>query len=138
MQRCLTAALLHAVLSASVSPPKTIATYEFHDESDDQPIDQRLCHSSGQSSAPLNFSEFCSSSGTHCWPALWLLGAQKAASSAVYEVLEQCDVVAAAWPAAAKIGTVSDTQSRAAAPTHPSVHSVRSAPLTRPPCARCR
>ena len=47
-------------------------------------------------------SQFCDGDG--CWPGLWLLGAQKAATSAVYDVLEQCGVIAGAWPSKQQIG----------------------------------
>ena len=64
-------------------------------------VDQKNCHTV-RNRSPLDHSKFCNSDG--CWPALWLLGAQKAATSAVYDVLEQCGVIAGAWPTQQQTG----------------------------------
>jgi hypothetical protein len=52
--------------------------------------------------APLDFKAFCSSgpNSTGCWPANFLLGAQKAATTSVTQLLMECDVATFAWSAA--------------------------------------
>ena len=67
-------------------------------------VDQKNCHLAVPAQ-PVDMRQFCTP-GDGCWPGLWLLGAQKAATSAVYDLLEQCGVVAGAWPSQEQIGTV--------------------------------
>ena len=66
-------------------------------------LDDKTCHALTENPDGLNMSQFCTESDG-CWPGLWLLGAQKAASSAVYNVLERCGVVAGGWPKPEQIG----------------------------------
>ena len=49
------------------------------------PADEFTCQLIANPS-PLDFDAFCSADG--CWPAAWLLGAQKAATTSVVDLLQ--------------------------------------------------
>lgn len=63
------------------------------------------CHRADSNPDALDAFEFCDGKNG-CWPAMWLLGAQKAATSAIYDTLLQCGGAAGAWPERKDIGTL--------------------------------
>jgi len=52
------------------------------------------CHTAANPS-PVNFDAFCSEAG--CWPALWLLGAQKAATTSTIDLFESCGITSQSY-----------------------------------------
>ena len=71
--------------------------------------DEQCHHAEHANPDALDFGEFCTA-GEGCWPAVWLLGAQKASSTAVYVRLKGCGIVADASNIARAIaGPVSES-----------------------------
>ena len=71
----------------------------------DVPVSEGRCHVLLDNPDRLDTTRFCDSS-EGCWPALWLLGAQKAATSAVFDVLEHCGIATGAWPTPEQTGSL--------------------------------
>eukprot|EP00322_Chrysochromulina_rotalis_P014498 CAMPEP_0115859908 /NCGR_PEP_ID=MMETSP0287-20121206/16856_1 /TAXON_ID=412157 /ORGANISM="Chrysochromulina rotalis, Strain UIO044" /LENGTH=410 /DNA_ID=CAMNT_0003314219 /DNA_START=6 /DNA_END=1238 /DNA_ORIENTATION=+ len=90
--------LLASTRAAAVAPSLNyeITPALYYDKPDNQPVKPEMCNILAGSNQTDYTSTFCKNG--KCWPALWLLGAQKAATSAIYSVLEECGLVVGAWP----------------------------------------
>ena len=57
-----------------------------------------MCAQTAPPTHATNFSAFCAPGSTSCWPALWLLGVQKAATTSIADAMMQCGQIAYGMP----------------------------------------
>ena len=86
------ATALNAPLIAAQST--SVAKYDVYDPSLDLSPAQCVTKHNNH---PLPFSEFCTDEGP-CWPSMYIIGVQKAATSSLAKALDSCGLVAYALP----------------------------------------